>query len=115
MANNPTNMVLAIKLLIPWSRANEAITVRTSLVDEDNEETVSLIPPGAGEGADPEPVEGEAQLEIGRPLGLRQGMPLDASFVLPFVGVSLPQGGYVWKIEINGREKARIPIQARTP
>ncbi len=106
LANNPTNMVLAIKLLIPWNRTNEAITVRASLVDEDREETVVL---------EPGPVEGEASLELGRPLGLKQGTPLDASFVLPFPGIGLEPGGYVWKVEINGREKARIPIRALNP
>lgn len=106
LANNPTNMVLAIKLLIPWSRANEAITVRASLVDEDKEETVVL---------EPGPVVGEASIEIGRPAGLRRGTSLDASFVLPFAGVSLPQGGYVWKIEVGNTERARIPIHALSP
>lgn len=57
-ADQPVNMVLAIKLLIPWNRANETITVRVSLADEDREETVVL---------DPGAVEGEAKLEMGRP------------------------------------------------
>lgn len=106
LANNPTNMVLAVKLVIPWNRANEAITVRASLVDEDREEAVDL-----GQG----PVMAEAGIEMGRPPGLRQGTPLDASFVLPFPGLSLPSGGYVWKVEINNTEKSRIPIQALVP
>lgn len=106
LADNPTNMSLAIKLLVPWNRTNETITVRASLVDEDREETVDL-----GKG----PLMAEAGVEMGRPPGLRQGAPLDASFVLNFPGMTLPQGGYVWKIEVNDSEKARILIQALSP
>jgi hypothetical protein len=106
LADSPTNMSLAVKLLIPWNRANETLTLRASLVDEDSEEPVDL-----GRG----PLMAEGNLEIGRPAGLRRGAPLDASFVLNFPGVSLPQGGYVWKIEVSGTERARIPIQALIP
>lgn len=106
LADQPANMSLAMKLLVPWSRANETFTVRASLVDEDQEQPVDV---GQGE------IMGEAGVEVGRRPGLRQGTPLDASFVFPFQGLVLPQGGYVWKIEINNVEKARIPIQVLSP
>lgn len=106
VADHPTNMFLAMKLLVPWSRANETFKVRASLVDEDREQTVDV---GQGE------IAGEADVEVGRRPGLRRGTPLDASFVFPFQGLVLPQGGYVWKVEINGAPKIRIPIQALAP
>lgn len=106
LADSPTNMSLAVKLLIPWNRANETLTLRASLVDEDSDEPVDL---GGG------PLMAEGNLEMGRPAGLRRGTPLDASFVLNFPGVSLSQGGYVWKVEVGGIERARIPIQALNP
>jgi hypothetical protein len=106
LADHPTNMALAIKLLIPWSRANESFTVRASLIDEDSEEAVEV---GPGR------IMGEASVEVGRRPGLPRGMPLDAAFVFPFPEVRLPQGGYVWIVEINNKEKARIPIQVLSP
>lgn len=101
--NTPTNMYLAIKFLIPWSWANDVLTIRASLVGEDSQEPVD-----AGKG----PVVAEGQLEMGRPPGLRRGTPLDAALVLRFLGTTLPQGSYAWKIELKGVERARIPIQA---
>ena len=106
LADNPTNMSLAVKLLVPWSRANEAIALRALLVDEDSDQPVDL---GSG------PLMAEGNLEMGRPPGLRRGTPLDAAFVLGFPGVSLPQGSYAWKIEVNNVERARIPIQVLSP
>jgi len=106
LASRPTNMTLAVKLLIPWSRANERFRVRVSLVDYDQEEPVDI-----GQG----PIMAEAEVEAGRLPGMRQGTPLDTSFVFPFQSIVLPQGGYVWKIEVNNREKVRIPIQALSP
>ncbi len=102
LANNPTNMSLAIKLSIPWSLANEPMGVRALLVDADE----GVVDFGMG------PVVVETELEVGRPPGMRRGTPLDVSFALNFPGVRLAPGAYAWSLEIDGEEKARIPIQA---
>ncbi len=102
LANNPTNMSLAIKLTIPWNLANEPLRVRASLVDADE----GVVDFGMG------PVALETQLEVGRPPGMRRGTPLDVSFALNFPGVRLSPGDYAWSLDIDGVERARIPIQA---
>lgn len=102
LANNPTNMALAIKLLIPWNQANELVTIRASLLDAD----AQVVDFGMG------PLRVEGGLEVGRPPGVKRGSPLDTSLVLDFPGVRLMPGSYVWELEINGDVKARTPIQA---
>jgi hypothetical protein len=103
LANNPTDMSLAIKLLIPWSRTNEPVNVRASLLNRASAEVVDF---GMG------PVRIETAVELGRPPGMARGTPLDASLVMNFPGVRLAPGNYVWELEVGGTVKARIPVQA---
>ena len=103
LANNPTDMSLAIKLLIPWDRTNEPVSVRASLLNRANAEVVDF---GMG------PVRIETAVELGRPPGLVRGTPLDLPLVMNFPGVRLPPGRYVWELEVDGAVKSRIPLQA---
>jgi hypothetical protein len=95
------NMALAIKLNIPWDRANEQFHMRAALVTDDGQ-AVEL---GAG------PVAADGQLEVGRPPGLRPGTPLDSTLALNFAGLELAPGGYVWQLEVNGAVLARAPFR----
>lgn len=97
----PTPMALAIKLSIPWDRANQSHAIKLSLLDEDGQ-AVEL-----GEG----PVQAEGGIEVGRPPGMKPGTPLDSPFVLSFAGLALPSGGYVWELEIEGSVMARSPFR----
>lgn len=99
------NMSLAVKLSVPWSRANERIQIRAVLITDQGEEVMQ------GD----EPVRAEGDLELGRPPGLRHGTPLDATFVLDFHGLELDVGGYVWELRIEGALAARIPFQVVKP
>ncbi len=99
--NAPTNMALAVKLSIPWNRANELINIRALLLTEDGK-PVDL---GAG------PLIAGGDIEVGRPPGLQRGTPLDAPFVLNFAGLALQPGGYVWQLEVDEEVKARAPFQ----
>jgi hypothetical protein len=103
----PFTMALAIKLGIPWDRANEQFRMRAVLVTDDGE------PVDAGGG----PIAAEGQLEVGRPPGLRPGTPLDSTLALNFAGLELGPGGYVWQLEIDGHVLARTPfrVAAGTP
>jgi hypothetical protein len=100
------NMSLAVKLAVPWSRANERIHLVAALITDQGEE-VTLD--------DDEPVRAEGDLEIGRPPGLRHGTPLDATFVLDFEGLDLDVGGYVWEFKVDGHLAARTPFQVVQP
>ncbi len=101
-ANFPTDMSLAIKLTIPWNMANEPAGLRASLVNADEQ----VVDFGVG------PVELETEVEVGRPPGMKRGSPLDVSMAFNFPGVRLMPGDYAWKLDIDGEEKARIPMRA---
>lgn len=99
--NIPTNMALAVKLSIPWDRANEPIHIQASLLTEDGK------PIDLGMG----PLTAEGDIEVGRPPGLKRGTPLDAPLVLNFGAVTLQPGGYVWQLEVDDEVKARAPFR----
>jgi hypothetical protein len=61
--NGPSPMALAIKLSIPWDRANEPHDLRAALLDSDGNE----VDPGEG------PVVIEGKIEVGRPPGIKPG------------------------------------------
>lgn len=97
----PLSMALAVKLAVPWSQANEELAVHALLEDDDGDG----IDLGAG------PIEARGQMEVGRPPGMKRGTPIDAPFVLPFAGLSLDPGGYVWSLKVNGKVRARTPFR----
>lgn len=94
-------MALAIKLAVPWDRANERIPVRVHL--EGDQGGVFEVEGNA--------IEAQTELELGRPPGLRRGTDLDATLALNFAGLPLPVGGYVWRLIVDRSDKARIPFQ----
>jgi hypothetical protein len=94
-------MALAIKVAVPWDRANERIRIKLALVTDQ----------GAPVDVDGNAIEAETELELGRPPGLRRGTPLDASLALNFAGLQLEVGGYVWRLEVDAIDKARIPFR----
>lgn len=97
----PINMALAIKIAVPWDQANRKHKIRAALLTDDGE------PVDAGEGA----VQVEGDFEVGRPPGLKAGSDIDAPLAIAFNGMALPQGGYVWILEIDGTEMAREPFR----
>jgi len=102
--NVPINMVLAVKLSVPWDQANRPIPVKASLYDEDRHEVIRI-------GEDEVPVEVEGAIETGRPPGLRPGTSLDVPFVLPFPGIALESGSYDWVLEVDGEVRASAPFR----
>lgn len=113
--DTPANMALAVKVGVPWHEANDAHQFVARLVTADGEQVTTPNPDG-----DEEPIEVkvEGTFETGRPPGLELGTELDAPFVLPFNGLALPAGSYVWELEIDGTVEARAtfrvgPVQRR--
>lgn len=98
---NLMTMALAIKLSIPWSRANESHHIEAMLVTEAGDDVLH-------EG---QPIRADGAIEVGRPPGLRHGTPLDAVFVLSFQNLSLEPGGYVW--ELRERRASEAALLAR--
>jgi hypothetical protein len=111
----PANMALAVKLGIPWHEANDPHHFIARLVTADGEQ---MTVPNPEENAEPIPIRAEGTVETGRPPGLAPGTEIDAPFVLPFNGIALPAGAYVWELEIDGTVEARAafrvgPVQRR--
>ena len=52
---------------------------------------------------------------MGRPPGMKPGSDLNACIAIPFDGIALPASDYVWIIQINGKELARIPFRVDNP
>lgn len=102
-------MSLAVKLTVPWSRANERMHIEAVLITDEGQEVMQESDDGE------RPVMAEGDLELGRPPGLRPGTPLDATFVLNFEGLDLEPGGYVWELRISGDPAARTPFQVIRP
>ena len=102
-------MSLAVKLAVPWSRANEQLQIEAVLITDQGDDVVQSNDEGE------QPVRAEGAVELGRPPGLRHGTPLDASFVLDFEGLDLEPGGYVWELRVDEALAARIPFQVIDP
>lgn len=116
LPDTPAMMSLAIKLGVPWHEANDPHHFIARLVTADGDQ-VTVPNPNDGEG-EPVNVRAEGTVETGRPPGLAPGTEIDAPLVLPFNGLALPAGAYVWELEIDGTVEARAafrvgPVQRR--
>jgi hypothetical protein len=100
----PTPVTLAVKLSVPWDQANRPHGVRAVLITEDGEP----VDFGAG------PVQVEGNVDVGRPPGIKPGMPLDVPFVLPFGFLTFSPGGYVWELFVDEEPVARTPFRVMT-
>ena len=99
-------MALAVIIGVPWDQANDQLQVDALLMDEDGQLVQAETEPERFQ-----PVAASAQLEVGRPAGLKRGMTLNAPFAFTFNGVALPPGGYRWELQINGSVEATAPFR----
>ncbi len=90
--NQPTNMALAIKLLVPWIEANRPHNIGVRLRTQDEE------PVQNEQGQDIQLI---GQMEVGRPPGIRPGSRIDAPLALRFQGISLDPGVYKWEFLVD--------------
>ncbi len=100
--DQPLKMSLAIMVAVPWNSANQRHKLQIDLLTGDSEP----VPTPTGES-----VRAEGDLEVGRPPGMKPGSDLNACIAIPFDGLILPASDYVWIIQINGKEEARIPFR----
>ena len=90
---NPIPSALAIQLGIPWDQANVEHHLRVELLTADGHPAPS----------EEQPLTLEANLEAGRPAGLKRGTPLDAVFAVNIPPLPLAPGRrYEWRLSING-------------
>jgi hypothetical protein len=96
----PSAMALAVKIDVPWDRANIKHRWQLELLDGDGAPVE--LPPAAADGA-AQPLRIEGEFEAGRPAGLKPGTPLDVALALNFPPLPLAADGrYVWRLSIAG-------------
>lgn len=88
---------LAIVVDVPWTQANEPFQLVVEQLDADGE---------------PCGYRAEAQMETGRPAGMRRGTSFSVPIALPVVANFESPGRYVLRGAINGEERARVTIEA---
>jgi hypothetical protein len=76
IGSEPTPRAIAIKVEVPWEEANRVHSLQLSLISEDGRPV--LVPTPVGD----RPVELSMEFEVGRPLGLRAGTPLDVPLAI---------------------------------
>lgn len=100
-ADATANMALGIIVHVPFDMSNQQLPLIAELLDDDGR-TVNI------NGSE---VKAEAQFEMGRPAGLKQGEQLSTPFAMNFRGLDLPPGGYVFEVSIQGEPVARCPFR----
>lgn len=96
----PIPMALGVIVSMDWTESNRAVVLEVSLQSEDGK-TVTV-----GGTA----IRIPAQLEMGRPPGVRPGSPLNAALAMPLPALPLEPGGYVWVLTVDDQEYARRPF-----
>jgi len=93
----PTPSAIALKIEVPWDRANQRYDLEIALLDVDGHPV--QVPTPSGD----RPIELKSQFEVGRPAGLLPGTPLDVAFAVNLGPLPLRPGQrYVWRCSING-------------
>jgi hypothetical protein len=93
----PVPSALAIKIEVPWDRANHRHDLQIALLDVDGQPV--KVPTAIGDV----PLELKSQFEVGRPAGLLPGTPLDVALAVNLASLPLRPGQrYVWRCTING-------------
>lgn len=96
ITTSPTAPAAVVGLIkIPWDLANQKIAMLVELVDEDGKPVQLPGPKGD------EPVRFGADLEVGRPAGLKPGTPIDASFTVNVAPMPLSPGRYSWRLQLG--------------
>lgn len=104
---DPTPSAVAVKLEVPWDRANHRYQLMLQLVDADGQAVVVPSP----EGGESQPLEFTAEFEAGRPPGLRAGTPLDGAFAINLGPLPLEPGNrYAWRLMIDGETEPEWQI-----
>ena len=105
--SQPSPMAIALKIDVPWDRANTPHRWRLELVDADGQQV--QFPEAGG-------VELEQEFEVGRPPGVKPGTSLDFVIAITIPPLPLQPGQqYSWQLTIDGdgRDDWRLPFAIR--
>src|SRR5215218_5083668 len=82
----PSASAIAAYIQVPWDRTNVEHQFRFELIDSDGQ-----------------PVAIEGAFEVGRPVGVRPGTPIDVPLAINIGPLMLPPGGrFEWRLTIDG-------------
>jgi hypothetical protein len=97
----PAPFAIAIKIEVPWDRANLGHVAKLVLQDADGEPVVTDTPEG------PQPIQVDLNFEVGRPAGLKPGTPIDFAMAVNFAPIPLePDSRYEWRLFIDEATEA---------
>ena len=87
---------VVVLIAVDWSETNEPHRAVLRLEDADGRLVVL-------DGEPPSPIQQEHDFEVGRPAGVPVGSSVDVPVVWNFPpGLPLPEGRYLWRLEIDG-------------
>lgn len=93
----PTPSAIALKIEVPWTKANQKHSLQLELLDSDYRPIQVPTPDGDA------PVVLSGDFEVGRPAGVPAGVPLDVLFAFKLGPLPLSPGTrYVWRLSIDG-------------
>jgi Family of unknown function (DUF6941) len=94
----PSASAIAAYIQVPWDRTNVEHQFRFELIDSDGQPVAAETPEG-----EEEPVTIEGAFEVGRPVGVRPGTPIDVPLAINIGPMVLPPGGrFEWRLTIDG-------------
>ena len=94
----PSASAIAAYIQVPWDRTNVEHQFRFELIDSDGQPVTAEIP-----DEDEEAVTIEGAFEVGRPVGVRPGTPIDVPLAINIGPMVLPPGGrFEWRLTIDG-------------
>src|SRR5215218_6494058 len=106
----PAPSAAALYIQVPWDQTNMKHSFRLELLDSDGE-GVTMEGPDAGEAIT---VSGE--FEVGRPAGVKPGIPIDIPLAINIGPLALEPGErYEWRLAIDERtdDDWRLPFSTR--
>jgi hypothetical protein len=102
----PTSVALGIVLHLEWTEANQRHRIEIELRTADGELWEQ----------DGRPMQLQTEVEVGRPAGHKPGTEFNVPLAPTFHGLTLPAGGYVWTLSVNGDPPlGRCPFSVGVP
>lgn len=93
---DPNPSAIALYIRVPWDRSNERHRLLLELLDLDGHSVTVPTPVGD------QPMRVESEFEVGRPVGIARGTPIDFALAINLPPLPIPPGGrYEWRLAIN--------------
>lgn len=88
----PPGFTVAALIQIPWNETNRPVPFTLDLVDQDSQPVTDPM------GLE---IRVSGNIEVGRPPGLEQGIPIEHPMAITASGIPLPPGRYTWRLYLD--------------